>query len=114
MFSVTLIACVEGNPHQAWHGSTGPEDEEHVPDDVWQDQVHDFRELEDAKEFIRGLHPEVTTHVELHDEDGEVIYRKDAGDDLDAAEPGVVPDSAGVEEDVEDVAPPAPPVMEAQ
>lgn len=113
MFEVNLIALTEGNPLKAWAGSTGPDDTEHVPDDVWQDQTHQFGTLEDAKAFVAGLHPDATTHVELSDESG-VLYRQDAGDDLDAVEAGVVPLSGQQAASTETVVPDGPPVMEAQ
>ena len=115
MFKVTLVACIEGNPFKAWHGSTGEDDTEHVPNDVWQDQSHDYADLAAAKEFIQGLHSEVTTHALLWDEDGEtVLYNKDAGDDLEAADSGVVPASLAPLEDTSVVVPEAPTLMEAQ
>lgn len=107
MFVVTLTACVAGNPLKAWRGGTDPDDE-------WQDQRHEFDELADAKAFVGELHPDVTTHVELLGPDGEVLYRKDAGDDLDAAEPGVEPQSSETEKVTVETVPAAPPVMEAQ
>lgn len=89
MFTVTMIACVEGNPTKAWSGTTGEDDTEHVPDDVWEDQTHEFDSLDAAKDFIRGLHTQVTTHVKLY-ADGELIFDRDAGSDhLDDAAPGV-------------------------
>jgi len=109
---VTLTACVAGNPLKAWRDGTDP-------DDVWQDQSHDFDDVEAAKAFVRGLHPDTTTHVVLYgtDDDGEhVLYRKDHGeDDLDAAGVGVVPPSEQppVPDDVDET-PPAPPLMPAQ
>lgn len=94
MYRVTLDALVEGNPLVAWAGSEGPDDTEHVPNDVWEAQTHDFADLDDAKAFIRSLHPEASTHVVLADESGTPFYVQDFGhDDLDAAHPDVVPPS---------------------
>src|SRR5215471_14519537 len=88
-FQVTGVFCVEGNPTKAWAGTTGEDDEEHVPDDVWEDQVHEFDNIDEAKSFIRGLHPQLTTHVQL-EQDGEILCAMDAeGDHLDDAAPGV-------------------------
>jgi len=86
MFQVTLTACVAGNPLKAWRD--GEE-----PNDVWEDQTHDFGDdLEAAKTWIRGLDPRVTTHVVLL-ADGTPIYAADAADDLDAAHPDFVQQS---------------------
>lgn len=88
-YEVKLVACVEGNPTKAWSGTTGEHDTEHVPDDVWEDQTHTFDDLDAAKAFVRGLHPQVTTHVKLYADD-ELIFDQDAGaDHLDDAAPGV-------------------------
>lgn len=79
---VTLEACVDGNPLKAWRDGTDP-------DDVWEPQTHDFDQLAAARSFIVGLHPQTSTHVELHVIDGAdtlVVYRQDAGDDLTAVE----------------------------
>lgn len=111
MFTVRLVALVAGNPLKAWAGSTGPGDEEHVPDDEWADKTRDFESLEDAKAFIGSLHSDATTHVELWDDDT-VLYRQDAGDDLDVAGPGVEPLSEQQAESTEVVVPEGPPVWE--
>jgi hypothetical protein len=89
-YQVTGVFCVEGNPTKAWAGTTGDDDTEHVPDDVWEEQVHDFEDIDEAKDFIRGLHPQMSTHVVLQTDDGEVLVEMDAeGDHLDDAAPGV-------------------------
>lgn len=93
-YRVTGEFCVEGNPTKAWIGTTGEDDTEHVPDDVWQEQVHDFAGLDEAKDFIRGLHAQMSTHVALlASEDGvewETIFVQDSdADHLDDAAPGV-------------------------
>lgn len=82
-FRVTLVACVAGDPRKAWNGTSGPDDEVHVPDDEWESQEYSFDDLEEAKSFVSKLNDAVTTHVELsYDNGGEwaVIYRKDEGD----------------------------------
>lgn len=92
-FTVTLDACVEGNQHNAWNrrlpdGETS--DYEHAPDrvppdDVWEAQVHGFDELDAAKDFVRSLPEDITTHVKLLAGDV-VIYDQDAdAEHLDAA-----------------------------
>lgn len=89
-YQVTGVFCVEGNPTKAWNGTTGEDDDEHVPDDVWEEQFHDFDDLEAAKDFIRELHPQMSTHVALVTDDGEILVEMDAeGDHLDDAAPGV-------------------------
>lgn len=107
MFKVTLTACIAGDPRKAWNGTTGETDTEHVPDDVWQDQSHDFDTLETAVEWIRGLDPRVTTHVVLvYVEDGQEpreIFVKDRGDDLDKVttdppEPEIDPSLRGLDQ----------------
>lgn len=115
MFTVTLTGCVAGNPLKAWKGTTGEDDLEHVPDDVWEDQTHDFADLDAAKDFIRGLHPDTSTHVLLL-ADGVVIFDQDAGaDHLDDAASGVtmphLVDSGGGSEDA---VPDAPPLLASQ
>lgn len=93
-YSVTGTFCVEGNPTQAWSGTEGEDDTTHVPNDVWEDQTHDFGDdVEGAKDFIRGLEPQMTTHVAL-EADGEVIcYMDSDADHLDDAAVGVIPPS---------------------
>lgn len=118
-FTVELVACISGNPLKAWHGTTGDDDKVHVPDDEWQDQSHDFDDLDAAKSFIEGLPEQTTTHVVLvhHGDDGdEVLYRQDAGhDDLEAAAPGVVPWSEQpVVTEQDDEVPDAPPLLPRQ
>lgn len=93
-YRVTGEFCVEGNPTKAWIGTTGEDDTEHVPDDVWQAQTHEFDDLDAAKEFVRGLHPQMSTHVAIESsEDGaewEMIFYQDSdADHLDDAAPGV-------------------------
>jgi hypothetical protein len=109
-YSVTLTALVGGNPLKAWRDGS-------EPDDVWEDQRHEFGDdLEAAKAFIRGLHPDASTHVVLL-ADETPIYVQDFGeDDLDTAGPDVVAPSQlpAVPPDVEDVTPEAPPAMPAQ
>lgn len=117
-YRVTLTACVAGNPLKAWFGTTGPDDTEHVPNDVWQDFDLPFDDLDAAKGFIRGLHPDTSTHVVLYGtgDDGEqVLYRQDSGhDDLDEAGVDVVPWSElALLPDVEPVEPEAPPLFVA-
>jgi hypothetical protein len=90
-FQVTGVFCVEGNPTKAWAGTTGEDDDEHVPDDVWEDQVHEFDTLDGAKRFVQGLEPQMSTHITIVGEDGEVLIEMDAeGDHLDDAAPGVM------------------------
>lgn len=87
--AVELEACVAGNPTKAWNGTTGEDDTVHVPDDVWESQTWPFDTLDAAKAYVRGLHPQITTHVRIV-VDGEVVFDQDAGaDHLDDAEPGV-------------------------
>lgn len=86
-FRVTLVACIAGNPRKAWRGGT-------EPDDVWEDQAHDFDDLGEAKSFVGSLPAETTTHVVLwHQADGTewtAIFDQDAGNDhLWDAAPGV-------------------------
>lgn len=101
-FSVTLIACVAGNPNKAWWD--GEE-----PNDVWEEQTHPFTDLDAAKYFIESLPAETTTHVKLYA--GEtLIFDQDAdADHLDNAGPDVpmvhLIDRGGV--------PTAPPVADA-
>lgn len=111
-FRITLEACVAGNPFKAWReklpaGETRDDEfapDRMPPDDVWEAQVHEFDDLNAAKDFIRGLPEQTTTHVMLEvqsysgpDEaptfDGWVpIYVQDAGaEHLDAAAPDVTP-----------------------
>ena len=81
-YRVTLTACTAGNPLKAWRGGTDP-------DDVWEDQSRDFADLDAAKEFIRGLPEQTTTHVKLYADD-ELIFEQDADNDhLDTADAGV-------------------------
>lgn len=118
MYRVTMEACVEGNPLKAWKTRL-PEEERRVdgdgnpldpddtapdreqPDDVWERQSHDFgSDLEAAKDFVRALPVETTTHVRIEsghgvepgtdavitDDGWVVIFDQDAdGDHLDAA-----------------------------
>lgn len=85
-FRVTLTACVAGNPLKAWFGTTGKDDKEHVPDDVWEDQEFSFATLEEAKLYIQDLPELTTTHVVLSvQEDGGTwvtIFEKDRGEAL--------------------------------
>lgn len=72
-----MTACVAGNPLKAWAGGTEPDDE-------WEDQTHEFDDLEAAKAFITGLHHQTTTHVVLEHQDettGEwyTVFNKDGG-----------------------------------
>lgn len=112
-YRVTLTACVSGNPLKAWRDGT-------EPDDVWQDQTHDFGGLDAAKAFIRGLHPDTSTHVVLESSEDNAawtpIYVQDFGeDDLDTAGPGEVPPSqAPPVPDAVDEIPAAPPLLPAQ
>lgn len=135
-FRVTLEACVAGNPHKAWKkrlpaGELRDDEfapDREPPDDVWEQQTHDFTDLDDAKAFILGLPEETTTHVELEylapaDEPGadsvwETLFVQDAGaDHLEDAAPGVVPphliDSALPFEGLDEIAE-APPVLPSQ
>jgi hypothetical protein len=92
-YQVVGVFCVEGNPTQAWNGTEGEDDEVHVPNDVWQEQTHEFDDIDEAKDFIRGLEPQMTTHVAL-ESDGEVLcYMDSDADHLDDAAPGVLPPS---------------------
>lgn len=146
-FRVTLTACVAGNQHKAWKrrldeprldeagqpinaADTSQPDrapDREVPDDVWEEQTHEFDTLEAAKLFIRGLPEQTTTHVVLEylepgaeGEDGTYvpIFIQDAsGDHLDDAAPGVTPphlvDSELPFEGLDDI-PDAPPVLPSQ
>lgn len=115
MVRVELEACVAGNPLKAWKGTTGEDDTEHVPDDVWEHQSHEFDDLEEAKEFVLELPEQTTTHVTIfsEDEEGEfLLWEQDRdGDALDSLE-----DTRPVEEVPDDpnFVPEAPPLMEAQ
>jgi len=116
-YRVTLTACTAGNPLQAWFGTTGDGDDEHVPNDVWEDFDLTFADLDAAKDFIRKLHPDTSTHILLYGADADderCIYHQDYGDDLDAASLDVVPDSQKppVADDVA-VMPEAPPLFVA-
>ena len=94
MYHVTGIFCVEGNPTQAWAGTEGEDDTEHVPNDVWEEQDHEYEDIEAAKNFIRSLHPQMSTHVALETDEGEVLcYMDSDADHLDNAAEGVVPPS---------------------
>ncbi len=93
-FRVTGEFCIAGNPTKAWLGTTGEDDTEHVPDDVWQEQSHTFGTLDEAKDFIRGLNPTMSTHIALLDADGTtLVYMDSDADHLDEAAPGVIPPS---------------------
>lgn len=99
-FRVTGEFCIAGNPTKAWHGSTGEDDTVHVPDDVWQEQVHPFAgDLDAAKAFVLGLDLQMTTHVCIeHSADDGVTWECIVAQDSDAdhivgAAPGVVPPS---------------------
>ncbi len=82
-FRVTLIALTAGNPLKAWRD--GQE-----PDDVWEDQEYPFDDLDAAKDFIRSVTGDSTTHVKLFAGD-ELIYDQDAAAyELPDAAPGVV------------------------
>jgi hypothetical protein len=93
-YRVTGLFCVAGNPTKAWAGTTGEDDEEHVPDDVWEEQGWEFDELIEAKNYIKELHPQMTTHVALEAEvDGEwetILYMDSDADHIDAADVGVM------------------------
>lgn len=104
-FTVQLVACVAGNPLKAWEGSTGLDDTEHVPDDEWQDQTHDFATLDEAKAFVAGLDGRVATHVQIT-HDGTVLFDQDAAHDLEAAH---VPTVEELEAEAAAAAPPPPP-----
>jgi len=94
MYNVTGVFCVAGNPTKAWNGTEGEDDTEHVPDDVWEEQIHEFNDIDEAKDFIRGLQPQMTTHIALETVDGEVLcYMDSDADHLDDAAEGVVPPS---------------------
>lgn len=124
MFHVTMTALIAGDPRKAWHGSTGPDDVGHVPDDVWQDQDHPFDALADAIAFVGTLPEPSTTHVNITDDAGLVLYHQDGGDDLDATAEGV--ESIWAQEarkerppSIEEPPPPpppedAPPILPAQ
>lgn len=117
MFQVKMIALVAGNPHKAWRGSTGLDDTEHVPDDVWEDQVYEFGSLDEAKSFVAGLPAESTTHVEIFDESGMMLFHQDGGDVLDDVEEGTESPwkvGSSATEDAEEAVPEAPPVMPSQ
>jgi hypothetical protein len=91
MYRVSLTACTAGNPHQAWRGTTGEDDTEHVPNDVWEDVAFDFADLDAAKAYVASLDPDMTTHVEISEVGGEVFFMQDAdADHLDDAAPDVV------------------------
>lgn len=99
-FRVTGEFCVAGNPTKAWSGTTGEDDLVHVPDDVWEQQSHDFGDdLAAAKAFVAGLDPQTTTHVAIeHSDDGgstwELLVSQDADADwVAAATPGETPPS---------------------
>lgn len=93
-YLVTGSFCVEGNPTQAWNGTEGEDDTVHVPNDVWEDQEHPFDNIDAAKDFIRGLHPQMSTHVALETVEGEVLcYMDSDAEHLDNAAEGVVPPS---------------------
>lgn len=131
-FRVTLVACVAGNPHKAWHSrlpADAPRNDDPLapdrepPDDVWEDQTHDFgADLDSAKAFIRTLPEATTTHVVLeHSADGgdwAPIFVQDADSDhLDNAGPGVdmphtIDSPLPFEDDSE--FPEAPPLMPSQ
>lgn len=117
MFRVELTACVAGNPYKAWKGSTGPDDTVHVPDDVWEDQSHAFATVEEAVSFVRGLPEPTTTHVQIVDDAGLVLFHQDGGDDLDTVTADTesvwmtaVQDTGPVEAKIPD----APPLMPSQ
>ncbi len=133
MFRVTMEACVAGNPLKAWKVRL-PEEERRIdgdgqpldpddtapdreqPDDEWELQQHDFADLEAAKDFVRGLPVETTTHVRI-EADGVVIFDQDAdGDHLDAAGVDVeMPHTIDSRlPDVEETVPDAPPLVSSQ
>lgn len=93
MITVTLTACTSGNPLKGWSGTPDPETGllPEAPDDVWEDVSYDFGDdLDAAKEYVRGLHPQMVTHVKML-ADGVVFFDQDAGaDHLDDAAPDVV------------------------
>lgn len=110
MYTVTLDACVAGNPLKAWRGGTDP-------DDVWEVQSHNFDDLDAAKDFIRQLPEQTTTHVQLF-ADGGLIFDQDAdADHLHDADAGVdMPHTVTSVNllDRDDEVPEAPPLMNAQ
>lgn len=95
-FRVTGVFLIAGNPTKAWAGTTGENDLVNVPDDVWQEQVHPFDNLDSAKGFIRSCHPQITTHLvlEYREDDGAdwttLVAMDSDKDHLDDAAPGVL------------------------
>lgn len=96
-YRVTMEACVAGNPHKAWKvrlpaGETNDDPlapDREPPDDVWEEQTYEFGDVAAARDFIRQLPAESTTHVRMY-ADGELIYDQDADADwLDEADAGV-------------------------
>jgi len=70
--TVSLIACVAGNPLKGWLDGE--------PDDVWEDKVYDFGTLDAAKDYIRSLPEARITHVTIlaADDQGEyVLWEQD-------------------------------------
>lgn len=125
MYRVTMEACIAGNPHKAWRvrlpaGETNDDalaPDREPPDDVWEKQEHSFDSIDAARDFIRGLPAETTTHVELYADD-ELIYVQDAdADHLDNADAGVemphtITSANPLDED--DTVPDAPPLVAPQ
>lgn len=128
-FRVTLDALVAGNPSKAWkvklpEGETRDDEfapDREPPDDEWEAQDHRFGSIDEAKDFIRALHPDASTHVVLeYSPDGDnwqLLYVQDAdADHLADADVGVTPphlvDSPLPFED--DEIEEAPPVMARQ
>lgn len=126
MYRVTMEACIAGNPHKAWRvrlpaGEYRVDDplapDREPPDDVWEDQSHDFDTIDAARDFIRGLPAETTTHVKLYADD-ELIYVQDAdAEHLDHADAGVamphtITSANPLDED--DTVPDAPPLVAPQ
>lgn len=142
-FRVTMVACVAGNPHKAWkvklpadQHRDDPDDlapDRELPDDVWEVQSHPFDTLDAAKQFVRILPEQTTTHVRIEsdhavepddtdavvlDDGWVVIYDQDASlEHLDAAAPGVPMPHAITSPlpfDGDDEIADAPPVMPSQ
>lgn len=110
MYQVTLTACTAGNPLQAWKGTTGEDDTEHVPNDVWEDLSFDFDDLDEAKAYVESLDPQMTTHVKIFSDDEQIHDQDASGDHLADAAPGVaMPHTVdtGTDDDVVPEAPPA-------
>lgn len=86
-----MVALVSGDPRKAWEDDT-------EPNDVWDDKRYVYGTLDDAKAFVQNIidtpgAEHTTTHVEISDDTGLVLYRKDAGDLLADTQPGVIANS---------------------